>query len=665
MTVRHYRPEIDGLRALSVLGVMFFHLGLSVPGGFVGVDVFFVISGYLITGILLRNLRKGRLSLVDFWARRLRRIAPAAVAMVLGTLALGAYLSTPAGFASLGRTLVAHVLFASNCYFSQDQGYFAESADAVPLLHTWSLAVEEQFYLIFPLVLAGVWKWRPRWVMPVMVGLAVWSLGWSYFKVQWNIREAFFLLPPRGWELLAGAILAGLPPWNLKPQVKEFLSVLGLVLIVLPMMVYGKETIFPGAGALPPVLGTVFFILANEGGRTSLGRLLSVRPLVVIGLMSYSLYLWHWPLFVFAKLVNHDLTAGWRLTVLGTSFLMAWLSWKFVETPFRTGGILKTAPRSFAFAGVTMTVLLAVAAGMQFSGGFPQRFSENVRVMMEDVDWEGAELTSEEGEPVVLGVKDSERVDFVLWGDSHGVAATAGLEAAATKVGMRGWAFLNNGTPPLTGVWTADMNAEQGQVMVALNEAILQKIIASGTKHVILVSRWVGRCEGYNEVEMKDFPQVSRFAPMLVARENAEPGFEESAELLRSRLGTMSDRLGGRGIALWILQQVPESTVGKVAERFYAAKRFPLLYSLEQRATSYEYHKERERRTMGEFAKLPEGTVRIIDPTAAFFPEGSEEDLKLYAERSYYRDDDHLSRFGSVHYLAPVFEKVLLGMRDE
>jgi len=665
MTVRQYRPEIDGLRALSVLGVVFFHLGLSVPGGFVGVDVFFVISGYLITGILLRNLREGRLSLWDFWARRVRRIAPAAVAMVLGTLALGAYLSTPAGFESLGRTLVAHVLFASNCYFSQDQGYFAESADALPLLHTWSLAVEEQFYLIFPLVLMGVWRWRPRWVMPVMVGLAVWSLGWSHLKVQWNVREAFFLLPPRGWELLAGGILAGFPSWNLKPLVKEVLSSLGLALIVVAMMFYGKETVFPAEGALPPVLGAVLFIGANEGGRTSLGRLLSVRPVVVIGLMSYSLYLWHWPLFVFAKMVNHDLTWGWQVTVLGASLVMAWLSWKFVETPFRTGGMLKTAPRSLAFAGVTMTVLLVVAAGMQLSGGLPQRFSENVRVMMADVDWEGAELTAEEGLPVVLGVKESERVDFVLWGDSHGVAATPGLEAAAVKVGMRGWAFLNNGTPPLTGVWTADMNAEQGRVMAELNEVILQKIIASGTKNLILASRWVSRCEGYNDLEMVDFPQVSRFAPMLVARENAEPGFEESAGLLRNRLIAMSERLKRHGIALWVFQQVPESTVGKAAERFYAATRFPLLYSLAERATSYEFHQERESRTMAEFAKLPEGTVRIIDPTAAFFPEGSEGDLKLFAERSYYRDDDHLSRFGSVHYLAPVFEKVLPMMRGE
>ena len=619
MTVRQYRPEIDGLRALSVMGVVFFHLGLSFPGGFVGVDVFFVISGYLITGILLRNLREDRLSLVDFWSRRVRRIAPAAVTMVLGTLALGGYLLTPSGFESLGRTLVAHVLFASNCYFSQDQGYFAESADSLPLLHTWSLAVEEQFYVIFPLVLMVVWRFRPRWIMPVMVGLAIWSLGWSHLKVQWSVREAFFLLPPRGWELLAGAILAGLPSLNLKPAVKEILSSLGLALIVVPMMFYGKETVFPAEGAVPPVLGAALFILANEGGRTRLGSLLSLRPMVAIGLMSYSLYLWHWPLFVFAKVVNHDLTLAWQMAVLGASFLM----------------------------------------------GFPQRLPERVRVIMEDVDWEGAELTAEEEEPVVLGAKDSESLDFVLWGDSHGVAATPGLDAAATKIGMRGWAFLNNGTPPLTGVWTADMDAESGQAMVAMNEAILVKILESGTKNLILASRWVSRCEGYNDVEMADFPHVMRSAPMLVARVNPDPDFEESAELLRSGLMAMNERLQERGIHLWVLQQVPESTVGMVASRFYAATRFPLLYELEERATSFEFHKDRESRTMAEFAKLPEGTVRMIDATAAFYPEGSKEDLKLYAERSYYRDDDHLSRFGSRHYLAPVFERVLSSMRAE
>ena len=659
MNVRKYRPEIDGLRALSVMGVVLFHLGLSVPGGFVGVDVFFVISGYLITGILLRNLREDRFSLVDFWSRRVRRIAPAAVAMVLGTLAMGAYFLTPVGFESLGRSLVAHVLFASNCYFSQDQGYFAESADSIPLLHTWSLAVEEQFYLIFPLILMLVWKLRPRLVMPAMIALALWSLVWSHFKLEWNAREAFFLLPPRGWELLAGAILAGLPRTNFGPALKEVLSAVGLGLIALPMMFYSKETPFPGEAALPSVLGAVLFILVNEGHQTRLGKLLSVRPVVAIGLISYSLYLWHWPLFVFARMVNQDLDLTWKISLLVASLLMGWASWKWVETPFRVGGVLKTAPRSLAFGGATMAVLLGVAFSIQSTGGFPQRFPVNLRLIMEDVNWSGEEYTEVKDEPVVIGNADAGSVDFVLWGDSHGVAATPGMDAAAKNLGLKGWAFLNNATPPVPGIWTANLSPEDAKAMMDLNDRIFTKIIASGTSHLVLASRWTARCQGYNEAEMEGRPKSFRRVHMVVNRENFVPNIEQSSAVLLEALIDLSARLREHGIKLWLFQQVPESTVADVASRFYSATRFPLLYSLDERATSLAEHRERENKVMTALATLPAGTVEIIDATQAFFPEGEAADLKIYAERSYYRDDDHLSRFGSVHYLQPVFEKVL------
>ena len=211
MTARRYRPEIDGLRAVAVIGVVLFHLGLGFPGGFVGVDVFFVISGYLITGILLRQLIEDRFSLVDFWARRIRRIAPAAIVMVIGTLLIGGYLQTPGRYSELARSAMAHVLMASNCYFTRDQGYFAEKSDFEPLLHTWSLSVEEQFYFIFPLLMVFFWK-RFRLKLPwLMLAAAVASLTWSWLEVSRDPKEAFFLLPARGWELLAGALLAVVP----------------------------------------------------------------------------------------------------------------------------------------------------------------------------------------------------------------------------------------------------------------------------------------------------------------------------------------------------------------------------------------------------------------------------------------------------------------------
>ena len=184
MTARRYRPEIDGLRAVAVIGVVLFHLGLGFPGGFVGVDVFFVISGYLITGILLRQLNEDRFSLVDFWARRIRRIAPAAIVMVIGTLLIGGYLQTPGRYSELARSAMAHVLMASNCYFTRDQGYFAEKSDFEPLLHTWSLSVEEQFYFIFPLMMVFFWK-RFRLKLPwLMLAAAVASLTWSWLDMH-------------------------------------------------------------------------------------------------------------------------------------------------------------------------------------------------------------------------------------------------------------------------------------------------------------------------------------------------------------------------------------------------------------------------------------------------------------------------------------------------
>ena len=177
---KHYRPEIDGLRAISVIGVVLFHLELGFPGGFVGVDVFFVISGYLITGILLRQLGEDRFSLMEFWARRVRRIVPAAMVMMVGALLIGAFLQTPERYASLARSAMAHVLVASNCYFTRDQGYFAEKSDYEPLLHTWSLSVEEQFYLIFPLIICFVWKRAPQRLALVFTSAALISFSWSW-----------------------------------------------------------------------------------------------------------------------------------------------------------------------------------------------------------------------------------------------------------------------------------------------------------------------------------------------------------------------------------------------------------------------------------------------------------------------------------------------------
>jgi len=241
----------------------------------------------------------------------------------------------------------------------------------------------------------------------------------------------------------------------------------------------------------------------------------------------------------------------------------------------------------------------------------------------------------------------------------------AGLAQATEKLGMTGWAFLNNGTPPVPGLWRSELKEPSALATVKMNELILEKIIQSGTKDVILASRWVARCEGYNKVEMQPFWPEYQVAPMAVNELNHAPSIAQSTQALCDGLVSLSRRLREHGIELWLLQQIPESSIDHVAWKFYASTRFSWLYSLEQDATSYEYHLNREEWTMNALRSLPQGTIRIIDPTWSFFPNGSEEKLRIYEQRSYYRDDDHLSRAGSEHYLAPVFERVLPELRHE
>ncbi len=655
MTARHYRPEIDGLRAVSVIGVVLFHLGLGFPGGFVGVDVFFVISGYLITGILLRQLSEDRFSLVDFWARRVRRIAPAAIVMVVGTLLVGGYLQTPERYSELARSAMAHVLMASNCYFTRDQGYFAEKSDLEPLLHTWSLSVEEQFYLIFPLLMVLLWRrWRAKLPLLMLVA-AVASFAWSWLEVPRNPKEAFFLLPARGWELLAGALLALAPQCRMRIAGREGLSTVALLLVITPMFIFDRETAFPGPAAMPPVLGAVLLIFS--GGGTWVGRLLSWKPMVGIGLISYSLYLWHWPLLVFAREVNYELTSAWKISLLAVSFVMGYLSWRWIETPFRGGGFLGTNARALRFGAVSAAGLFAIVLGIRLSGGFPSRLPEDLRVIMADVEWNGASYTSATSEAVAIGKREEGMPDFVLWGDSHGASAAPAVDASARELGLRGRAYLNNGTPPVTGLWFADMDEESAVEMVAMNERVLEEVIESRPKVVILVGRWVARCEGYNEVEMEGEPESHRYSTMVVDSQKPEPSFEESSGSLIRQLTKMNDRLVRHGIELVVIQQVPESTVGRTAARFYMQERFPGFYELPRFTTTREDHASRQERTMKTLAKLSGEGMTVVDPTGQFFNENDE--LQVYAERSYYRDDDHLTRAGSLHYLAPVFEKIM------
>lgn len=338
-----YRADIDGLRSVAVLPVVLYHAGFhGLSGGFVGVDVFFVISGFLITTIIAGEIAQGRFSLVRFYEKRARRILPALTVVVLSCFAVGWFVLLPEEFRDLGQSALATALFLSNAYFNMTLDYFGQSAEFAPLLHTWSLAVEEQFYLFFPpllMLLALRPSWRLSWVVAVLSVLSfVAAVVMLPMQPDWVFYQIFF----RAWELGAGALLAltaFAPPT--RRATRELLGCVGLAGILLPVTLYDATTSFPGAAAVPPVLGATLLIwIGAKGGGSTVNRLLGWQPLVWIGLISYSLYLWHWPILAYMRITlgTAVLPLGLSVAAVVASIVMAWLSWRFVERPFRGHG---------------------------------------------------------------------------------------------------------------------------------------------------------------------------------------------------------------------------------------------------------------------------------------------------------------------------------------
>jgi len=377
---RRYRPDIDGLRALAVVLVMFFHaFPPRVPGGFVGVDVFFVISGYLISGIILSAKAAGRFSYAGFYARRIRRIFPALVILLAALLAGGWFLLYADDYARLGYHAAAGAAFASNIAFWREASYFDVAAELKPLLHLWSLGVEEQFYLVWPVLLVIASRWRRG---PLIATLAIGTA--SFLIAIWTVRidrtPAFYAPWNRFWELLAGATLAcieadsALDVWMQRlmsrPRLADAASLCGLVMIGAGVVLIDSTRVFPGLWVLLPVIGTVLLIVAGPVAMIN-RAILSPAPVVWVGLISYPLYLWHWPLLSFAHLLLGDIPPWWlRLILLATSVLLAWITYRVVERPIRFGA---RGGRAVPALGLVMSVVCAAGVVVYSRDGLIDR----------------------------------------------------------------------------------------------------------------------------------------------------------------------------------------------------------------------------------------------------------------------------------------------------
>ena len=499
-TIEHragYRPDVDGLRAIAVLSVVLYHAGLTLTsGGFVGVDVFFVISGFVISKSLLADLNRGRFSISAFYERRIRRIFPALFVTFLATWAAAMVLLLPSYFVDFSKSLTASASFVSNLYFWKNSGYFANGANLRPLLHTWSLSVEEQYYIFAPIAFYLIFRFlKKRWAL-ALLPVAAASLALSVYATRIGPTANFFLLPMRAWELLVGALLALSPPPVIRLRwVRELVALVGLGLIGWAVFAYTEATPFPGLSALPPCLGAACLIWAGSGQGTATTRVLSLPPFVGVGLISYSLYLVHWPIISF--LTYYTLKAPRPadvVPILAASLLLAWLSWRFVEQPFRAKG-MPASRRKVLTLGVAMIVAVAAlgAAGIA-TKGFPQRFphlaaqathdpkglwSEGVCFLANNPDvaaWKEGPCTLTRGGP--------EKV--LLWGDSYAADYVPGIKAAADRIPYTVIQYTAAGCPPILSYYSASRPNCQ-----AFNRNALNIIDRDHVGAVVLSARWV------------------------------------------------------------------------------------------------------------------------------------------------------------------------------
>ncbi len=519
-TALHYRPDIDGLRAVAVLSVLAFHIQFRwVPGGFVGVDVFFVISGYLISSILFNEIAESRFSVLGFYERRVRRIFPALFAMLAVFSVFAVVFLLPAELISYGRSMMAATLSGSNFYFWKHSGYF-DSPTSYPLLHTWSLAVEEQFYILFPLFLVTVRKLFPAHLRVSVVVLFCASLLASAIVVYQDRATAFYMPHTRAWELLLGTILSlRLFPRLQSAWQRNITTLAGIGLIAYSILFYTERTLFPGLTALAPCIGSALIIGSGESGSSVVGKILSWRPVVCIGLISYSVYLWHWPLIVLQQMGTFasksaipssliaELLPKHRLDMIVeicVSLLLGILSWRFVERPFRMGRLrLKRRPL-FALASAVMIALIGLSSWMVVAKGFEGRFPpEALEVASlqhdsEEIARTGCFITSESHfENYNYNVclredKSGLKNNYLLLGDSHSAMMWSALSRSLPNANV-----MQASTFDCAPLLHSQPHPDCQKMMAYIFQAYLPSHSLQG---LFLIARW----------REKDFPELTR-----------------------------------------------------------------------------------------------------------------------------------------------------------
>jgi peptidoglycan/LPS O-acetylase OafA/YrhL len=564
-----YRADIDGLRAIAVLAVIFYHFKLlfAFDGGYIGVDVFFVISGYLIGGIIIDETANGSFSYTQFYARRIKRLFAAFLVVGLITAVFGWWLLLPADLWAAGKSLVASTVFLSNVLFYRDAGYFDPDSVTKPLLHTWSLGVEEQFYLCFPVLMRLAVRTGKAGVPVMLAVVGVLSLTYSQHLLAHDPAASFYLLPSRAWELLLGAAVAGprIRDLQLPAGLVRVLTYLFLAALFLPMVLYTDATPFPGLAAVPCCLATAWLLWSGRATSTRVHAALSARLPVAIGRISYSLYLWHWPIYVFIVYYEAG-EIGWvgRSVAFTLTFVLAALSWRFVEQPIRY--TRRSPPVIFAGALLGSLVLAGVGYAIWRSNGAPDRLSEQTRTIAyaagdffrpHDQCWP-------EGNSVMPGINycrlgaPNAPEQFLIWGDSHARAILEGADQVAKEQGLGGLLIFAGGCMP-----AFDLHKQESATGPRSDDACTAQNIAvkamlagrKSIKKVLLVGRWAYYTEGQGVgIDKQNLIRITRAAESN--SRTAAPA-DQPAVVAQALIDTVH-WLRATGYEVYLLEDTPE-----------------------------------------------------------------------------------------------------------
>lgn len=646
-----YRADIDGLRAVAVIGVLLFHAGLSFSGGFIGVDIFFVISGFLITSLILKAQSEDRFSMRVFLGRRIRRLMPAALLMTTVTLVAGYWLLIPGDYDKLAESAIAQMALVSNHYFANSMDYFAGPAELVPLLHTWSLAVEEQFYLVFPLILILCRNVSRKRLCIIICSLAAVSMAVNLWAVHTYPTEAFFILPTRAWEMLLGAIILFIP--ELKKTLRktaEIGSLTAITAIVAFFFLYNQQMDFPGLAALWPCLATAALLYFNKNGnsRTSVSRFLSMPALTYMGKISYSLYLWHWPIIVYLRYTNHlELDLQTSLLGITLSLIAGIASYHLIENPFRLRRLLPSQKRLVLASTSFSLMIMGTGAGISENDGLPKRWNSQITELLataeapmhyiKDSIWDPE---YDRLPPIGISQPIADRPKILVWGDSHSLVVAELCHELAKRHQLTGFVAARGGTVPMFRSYRV-FDRENTMIW---NNGVMNFIQRHDITHVIMAARWSDNIEG-NATGLRKY---------LITDDNTdEYGPHASRQVFKTNIHQTLEQLGDWGIKVWIMEQVPLQHHDPIYESVTSIQREEAI----PRGVSLEEHANRQQSVRAILRNIDLPNVTVFDPAPGFF---TADGHARYMENNtlYYVDDNHLSKSGAKLFLKPQLEKI-------